>query len=111
MTIEDACRITTQVDKLDNHLNHPIKDHGLVDMAPISLNRTWRNNWLGYDSVSKRIDRFLVSSQVLQSIDRFRTWVLIVGLQIIILFYFKYGMHRKQANYPFQIQFRMVGRG
>jgi len=47
----------------------------LLDIEPISLKPTWRNLRCGEGRVSKRLDRFLVSEQLVEGPYMIRQWV------------------------------------
>jgi len=49
--------------------------HHLVDYAPDVLTPTWRNGRVGSDSISKRLDHFLISDRLISTEDRIRSWV------------------------------------
>jgi len=50
-----------RVDNFLSYFMHKIKIAGLVDMEPIDLSPTWRNNRIGVVGVSKCLNKFLVS--------------------------------------------------
>jgi hypothetical protein len=62
-------------DTLEDYFISLFSSHNLVDYAPVILAPTWRNGRLGSDSISKRLDRFLISDQLITTDDRIRTWV------------------------------------
>lgn len=47
----------------------------LVELAPQKLNATWRNQRAGENRVAKRLDRFLVSERLTDSLSLLRQWV------------------------------------
>ena len=47
----------------------------LIDIEPIKHKLTWRNNRSGDNRVAKRLDRFLVSEQVVDRFFQLRQWV------------------------------------
>jgi hypothetical protein len=51
-----------------------------VDIDPITMGPTWRNNRVGVKGVSKRLDRFLVS-------NIYRSWMFLIDVLIIIPLY------------------------
>ena len=46
-----------------------------MDIDPSTLLPTWSNKWVGSDSICKRLDRVLVSFDLLEKDFRFRQWV------------------------------------
>ena len=56
-----------QVDSLAGFFVQKLMEKGLLDIEPIKLKPTWRNNRCGDARVAKRLDRFLVSEQMVDS--------------------------------------------
>ena len=52
----------------------------LVDVQPLKLTPTWRNNRSGDQVISKRLDQFLLSKNLLSVSLIIRTWVEVGGL-------------------------------
>jgi hypothetical protein len=50
-------------------------DHNLVDTHPNKLAPTWRNGCSGTDFITKRLDRFMVSEDLLLNINLYRSVV------------------------------------
>ena len=50
-------------------------DHNLVDVAPPCAGPTWRNGRMGEEGISKRMDHFLLSEQLISSLPKYRAWV------------------------------------
>ena len=46
-----------------------------VDINPTTIKTVWRDNSDGRGSISKGLDRFLVSNDLLQQVDGCQTWV------------------------------------
>ena len=47
----------------------------LIDLQPLKLTPTWRNNRSGEQAISKRLDRFLLSENLLSGSLIVKTWV------------------------------------
>jgi hypothetical protein len=62
-------------DTLEDYFTTLFLAHDLVDYAPDILAPTWRNGRVGSYSISKRLDRFLISEHLVSSEDRIRSWV------------------------------------
>jgi hypothetical protein len=60
-------------DILEDHFTTLFLAHDLVDYAPDILAPTWHNGRVGSYSISKRLDRFLISEHLVSSKDRIRT--------------------------------------
>ena len=46
-----------------------------MDIAPNIVGPTWRNRRVGEEGISKRLDRFLLSSALIPSLKVYRTWI------------------------------------
>jgi hypothetical protein len=44
-------------------------------MEPLELVPTWRNYISGKDGISKKLDRFFVAKEILEEVDRLKSWV------------------------------------
>jgi hypothetical protein len=62
-------------DTLADYFSTLFLAHHLVDYAPDFLTPTWRNGRVGSDSISKRLDHFLISDHFISTEDRIRSWV------------------------------------
>lgn len=62
------------VDPLMNYFIDLFIGANLVDVVPPELVSTWSNGHVGQDSISKRLDRFLMAEYLCVSIGRFRSW-------------------------------------
>jgi len=51
-------------DPLHTYFNQLIQEEGLVDVEPVKLLPTWRNDRRGQDHIAKRLDRFLISEDL-----------------------------------------------
>jgi endonuclease/exonuclease/phosphatase family metal-dependent hydrolase len=51
------------------------QSYGLIDIAPGKLVPTWRNSRVGTDYIAKRLDRALISEDLLDSVGIYRSWV------------------------------------
>ena len=54
---------------------HRLVENNLLDIEPIKLKPTWRNNRGGEARVAKRLDRFLVAEQLVDRFFMVRQWV------------------------------------
>ena len=61
-------------DPLAPFFSHLFSSHQLVDIAPASIGPTWRNGRSGDDRISKRLDRFLLSSSLIDHLPQHRVW-------------------------------------
>ena len=61
-------------DPLSSHFRSLFNSVGLVDIAPSVAGPTWRNGRSGNEGISKRLDRFLMSTSLIQSLGVHRVW-------------------------------------
>ena len=64
-----------QEDSLAGYFTQKLVENNLLDIEPIKLKPTWRNNRGGDRRVAKRIDRFLVSEQLVERMLLVQQWV------------------------------------
>ena len=64
-----------QVDSLAGYFVQKLVEKGLLDIEPVKIKPTWRNNRSGDARVAKRIDRFLVAEQLVDRFFLVRQWV------------------------------------
>ena len=62
-----------RVDRIDDFFNYHIEFVSLINIEPISMGPTLRNNRVGDEGVSKSIDRFLVLDALLQRVGKYRS--------------------------------------
>jgi hypothetical protein len=58
-----------RIDPLADFFSSMFTSAGLVDILPCHISPTWRNGRSGSDGISKRLDRFLMSEDLLESMD------------------------------------------
>ena len=63
------------LDHLSEHFLALFDAAGLVDVAPPSIGPTWRNGRSGEEGICKRLDRFLISKDLLPFLGTYRTWI------------------------------------
>jgi hypothetical protein len=61
--------------QLSGFFNSLFQAHKLIDVQPDKVVPTWRNGRSGYEAITKRLDRFLVSEDLLLEVRLYRTWV------------------------------------
>jgi hypothetical protein len=54
---------------------HFFQSNRLIDIQPERIVPTWRNGRTGADSIAKRLDRILISEDILNSVGLYRSWV------------------------------------
>ena len=62
------------LDPMGPYLSSLFYSHHLVDIAPSCAGPTWRNGRSGVEGISKRLDHFLLSEQLIGSFPRHRVW-------------------------------------
>ena len=73
-----------------------------MDVAPPCAGPTWRNGRIGEDGISKRLDRFLLSEQLISSLPRYRAWVHRSGLSDHFPIVLDWLDQQKPSAYPFK---------
>jgi len=75
-------------DRLVDYLPSLFSSKSLVDIFLEVISPTWRNDRMGINGISKRLDRFYINVDFLGSLNRCRSWVINTLLFITILFVF-----------------------
>eukprot|EP00253_Pinus_taeda_P025838 PITA_25838 len=70
---------TAREDPLTDFFHKLIEDHHLADPHPIKLKATWRNRRVGEGRIAKRLDRFLLSEDLISNAPIIRQWVEEIG--------------------------------
>jgi len=63
------------VDSLAGFFVQNLVEKGWLDIEPLKLKPTWRNNRCGEHRIAKRIDRFLVAEQLVDRFFQVKQWV------------------------------------
>ena len=71
---------TTRQDSLSAFFAVMFDSKELVDLQPLKLTPTWRNNRCGEQAISKRLDKFFISKNLLSGCMIVKTWVEVGGL-------------------------------
>lgn len=66
---------TAHVDILSDYFIQKLGGRNLIDLEPVKLKPTWRNNSAGEHRVAKRLDCFLISEQLVESNLNVRQWI------------------------------------
>jgi hypothetical protein len=72
---EEVWGATTLLDPLAAFFKETFLKNQLIDIPPAEVVPTWRNEICGEEEILKRLDRVLVSEDLLLSSARYRTWV------------------------------------
>ena len=90
------------LDPLSNHFLTLFESVGLVDVAPLKSGPTWRNGRADSEGISKRLDRFLISSALLPSLGAYKTWIKCVDLSDHFPICFEWENKKGSYDYPFK---------
>jgi exonuclease III len=60
---------------MDDYYTDLFSSKNLIDIKPTKLVPTWRNGRLGQEAISRRLDRVLVSEDLLIDVGFYRSWV------------------------------------
>jgi len=66
---------SARADVLPDLFIQKLAGRNMIDLEPVKLKPTWRNNRVGDHRVAKRLDRFLISEQLVESNLNFRQWI------------------------------------
>jgi hypothetical protein len=89
-------------DSLTNYFQNFLDQHGLIDVEPLKLNPTWCNRRVGDDRVAKHLDRFLLSEDLLESLELVRQWVSCGGESDHNLIVLELSGRSRRASSPFK---------
>ena len=70
----------SRLDPLTPFFTQLLSDHHLVDLAPPCTGPTWKNCRAGIDGICKKLDKFLLSTDLVPSLHRYRVWSSIVDV-------------------------------
>jgi hypothetical protein len=96
---------------LEVFFTHWIEENHLIDLEPPKLSQTWRNGRKGEYLVAKRLDRFLISEDLLENPWTFKSWVVVGGMFDHMSHSVEYRKKRVQASFPNEIQSSLASRG
>jgi len=92
----------TRAYPLSNFFKHLFSKNNLVDLAPVEVMPTWRNERLGSYGIEKHLDRFLVADEPITSHCRIRAWVDLPYLSDHAPICLQLGKAGAGASYPFK---------
>ena len=75
MGISEIWGERAKIDCLSYFFSKLLDDHGLVDIFPNVTLPTWNNRRVGSENVKKRVDRLMISIDLLEYELCFRQWV------------------------------------
>ena len=101
--------IKAQLDPLGPFFSKLFSDHQLVDVAPPFAGPTWRNGRMGEDGISKRLDRFLLSDQLISALPRHWVWAHRSGISDHFLVLFEWMDQQNPCAYPFKFNQSWLG--
>ena len=91
-----------QIDPLGPFFTKLFLDHQLVDVAPSCAGPTWRNGRIGDEGISKRLDRFLLSYNLVSLLSRYRVWAHRSGVSDHFPVLFEWLDHSVSCAFPFK---------
>ena len=96
------------LDPLAHFFSHLIVDNGLVDLAPPYAGPTWRNGRGGVEGISKRLDRFPISSSLVPSLLIHRVWTVPSEVSNHYPVCLEWGGLASSHNYPFKFNHALL---
>ena len=94
------------VDSPAGYFVQNIVEKGWLDIEPVKLKPTWRNNRSGDARMAKRIDRFLMAEQLMDRFFHVRQWVGSGGLSDHFPIFFE--IQKGPTNPPSPLKFNKV---
>ena len=90
------------IDPLSSHFNLFFYSMGLVDIASINTEPTWRNGRVGSDGINKKIDCFLIASSLIPTLQYHRVWTHPSDISDHYPICFEWNKSIVSCNYPFK---------
>ena len=90
------------LDPLSSHFKHFFDLAGLHDFAPPCPRPTWKNGRLGTEGISKRLDHFLLSSDLIPLLKSHRSWIQPADVSDHLPIYLEWNKSLSSFNYPFK---------
>jgi hypothetical protein len=75
----------------------------ITDFAPDHMTPTWRNGRTGSNSISKRLDRFLISEHYISPEEKIRSWVSLPYLSDHASIILQLSSSTRKIAYPFKL--------
>ena len=100
-----------QLDPLGPYFTKLFSDHQLVDVAPSCTGPTWRNGRIGDEGISKRLDRFLLSDNLVSLLARYWVWAHRYGVSDHFPVLFEWLDHPVSCAFPFKFNHSWLDNG
>ena len=75
MGLSEIWGFRARSDSLSDFFTKTLETYGLVDITPTVMLPTWTNRRVGTENICKRLDRFVVSADLLDLDYFYRQWV------------------------------------
>ena len=75
---------------------------GLIDVEPAVIRPTWQNGRGGSDGIGKRLDWFIVDSDLLELAHSYRSWVVPSKISDHFPIVFQWELEGERIHYPFK---------
>jgi len=89
-------------DSLSGYFKQLFIRTNLVDISLANLAPTWRNGRTGDENIAKRLDRFLVSGNLIDRVGRYRSWTSPEGISDHLPVSLQVDFHFNRVQYPFK---------
>ena len=73
-----------------------------MDVAPPTIGPTWRNGRISEEGICKRLDRYLISKDLLPSLGAYRTWIKCSNLLDHFPICLEWNSPKGPFDYPFK---------
>lgn len=92
----------SQLDPLSNQLNTLLEQYGLIDV-PMNKNMpTWHTRWIGEATLGRRLERYLIQEDLLQSLTIYRQWVGSGGISDHSPIYLEVALSSRKPRVPYK---------
>ena len=92
------------MDPLAPFFTQLLSEHHLVYLAPPCAGPTWKNGRAGSDGISKMLDRFLFSADLVNSLHRHRVWSSIADVSDHYPICLEWNVSFPAPSYPFKFE-------
>jgi hypothetical protein len=84
-------------------LQRSFSSNNLIDIKPTKLIPTWRNGRCGQEAIARRLDRVLVSEDLLSDVGHYRSWVELPFISDHAPVFFQLDLPPLYKAYPFKL--------
>ena len=91
------------MDPFFEFFKHLFRAYNLLDVLLSKLGPTWKNGWVGFEGVSKRLDRFFVYEDFAGILTMYRSWDIISSISNHFLICLQLDGENSGIHFPFKL--------